>query len=250
MQPSPAEIARTLAAGRLPGTAHVACRPGPLAVRHATDPMGRILLLTTGSDPIAGALRPVDGADDVAVVLEATDVPPVAGSPTHGQVWVSGWVSPLDGAAARMAALDFAEVHACPDLLDVGHGATMFRMEVAEVRLQRCGVTTEVDPDEYAAAEPDPLGGIESQLLVDLADHHRAEMTAFIRRQLRDAGHRSLAGDPQVVRMDRYGFVVALGPQGPRARLAFPAPVRDRADLARLLHPVLCRRCCAPPAAA
>ncbi|MFV2009212.1 MULTISPECIES: DUF2470 domain-containing protein [unclassified Micromonospora] len=249
MQPSPAEIARTMAFGRLPGMAHVACRPGPHAVRHATDPMGRILLLAAGSDLLDGALRPVPGTDDTAVVLEVADVPPVAGSPTHGRVWVSGWVGPLDGAPARTAALDFADVHACPDLLDVGRGATIFRMEVAEVRLERCGVTIDVDPDVYAAAEPDPIGAIESELLVDLADHHRAEMTAFIRRQLRDAGHRSLAGDPQVVRMDRYGFVVALGPHGPRARLAFPAPVRDRAELARLLHPVLCRRC-TPPAAA
>jgi hypothetical protein len=47
-----------------------------------------------------------------------------------------------------------------------------------------------------------------------------------------------------VVRLDRYGFVVALGPAEARhrARLAFPRPVRDHADLARLLHPVLCRR--------
>ncbi|WP_326552855.1 DUF2470 domain-containing protein [Micromonospora sp. NBC_01813] len=249
MQPSPAEIARTLAAGRLPGTAHVACRPGPHAVAHATDPMGRILILANDTtDPIAAALRPVAGTDDTAMVIEVTDVPPVAGSPVHGRLWVSGWMSPLDGAPARLAALDYADVHACGDLLDVGRGATIFRMEVAEVRIERCGVTTEVDPDEYAAAEPDPLGAIESDLLVDLADHHQPEMTAFINRQLRDAGQSSAGEDPRVVRLDRYGFVVSLGVNGPRARLAFPTPIADRAELARLLHPVLCRRC-TPPAA-
>ncbi|MDG4765381.1 DUF2470 domain-containing protein [Solwaraspora sp. WMMD406] len=250
MQPSPAEIARTLAAGRLPGTVHVACRPGPHAVRHATDPMGRILLLAGADDRIAGALRPVDSAADTAVVLDVTDVPPVAGSPTLGRVWVSGWVSALDGPEARMAALDFADVHPTGELLDLGRGSTMYRMEVAEIRLERCGAMTDVDPDEYAAAEPDPLGTIEPELLADLADHHQPQMTAFIRRQLRDAGHRSRYDDPRVVRLDRYGFVVALGPNGPRARLAFPTPVGDRAELARLLHPVLCQRCANPATAA
>ena len=247
MQPSPAEIARTMVAGRLPGTVHVACRPGPHTVRHATDPMGRILILANRTDPIAAALRPADGTDDTAMVLDVTDVPPVAGSPAHGRLWVSGWASPLDGAPARMAALDFADVHACGDLLDVGRGTTIFRMEVAEVRIERCGTTTDVDPDEYAAAEPDPLGPIETDLLVDLADHHQPEMTAFIHRQLRAAGQRPLGDDPRVVRLDRYGFVVALAANGPRARLAFPTPISDRAELARLLHPVLCRRC-TPPA--
>ncbi|MFY1637564.1 DUF2470 domain-containing protein [Solwaraspora sp. WMMB335] len=249
MQPSPAEIARTLVAGRLPGTAHVACRPGPHAVRHATDPMGQILLLTGETDPMGAALRPTDGAADTAVVLDVTDTPPVAGAPSRGRVWVSGWVSPLDGAPARLAALDFADVHATGDLLDVGRGASIYRMEVAEIRLDQSGVTTDVDPDEYAAAEPDPLDGIETELLTDLADHHQPEMSAFIRRQLRDVGHRRFAGEPQVVRLDRYGFVVSLGTGGPRARLAFPAPVRDRAELARLLHPVLCRRCASPATA-
>ena len=46
MQPTHAEVARTLAAGHLPATAHIACRPGPLPVRHVTDAQGRVLLLS------------------------------------------------------------------------------------------------------------------------------------------------------------------------------------------------------------
>jgi hypothetical protein len=287
MQPSPAEVARTLAAGRLPGDAHIACRPGPHPVRHATDPAGQVLMLVPTDSDLAEALRPVAGADDLAVVLDVRDVPPVAGSPTLGRVWVSGWAAPLTGAEARQAAQDFvtpldldwssfgertAEGGRGPaqgrgptegrrpaeggpvvgntasvgDLLDVGRGQMIFRMEPAEVRLEAGGRVVDVDPDEYAAAEPDPLQAVERDLLTDLADHHVPEMADFIRRQLADSGHRLPAGPPpRVVRLDRYGFVVSLGAPGReyRARLAFPRRLADRADLARLLHPVLCRHC-------
>jgi hypothetical protein len=159
---------------------------------------------------------------------------------------VSGWASALAGTEARQAALDFVDIDPVGDLLDVGRGQVIFRMAAAEVRLERGGALVDIDPDEYAAAEPDPLHAIEWDLLTDLADHHVPEMAGFIRRQLAESGHTQSPGtQPRVVRLDRYGFVVALGVPGReyRARLAFPRRVEDRADLARLLHPVLCRHC-------
>ncbi|GAA4716912.1 DUF2470 domain-containing protein [Phytohabitans rumicis] len=246
MHPSPAEVARTLAAGRLRGSAHIACRPGPHQVRHATDAGGRVLLLVPVDSDIARALRPADDAEDVALVLDVLDVPPVAGAPSLGRVWVSGWAAPLAGTEARQAALDFVDIDPTGDLLDVGRGQVIFRMAAEEVRLERGGALIDIDPDEYAAAEPDPLHAIEWDLLTDLADHHVPEMADYIHRQLTEAGHTQPPGaQPRVVRLDRYGFVVALGTPGReyRARLAFPRPVADRADLARLLHPVLCRHC-------
>ncbi|BCJ63322.1 DUF2470 domain-containing protein [Polymorphospora rubra] len=246
MQPSPAEVARTLAAGRLAGTAHVACRPGPHPVRHVTDPSGRLLLLTRAGTLSANALHPSDGADDVAVVLDVPDVPPVTGSPSLGRVWISGWATELTGAAAVAAAVDYAAVDPTGDLLDVGRGMVLHRVDVAEIRLERAGTMIDIDPDDYAEAEPDPLRDEEGELLADLGDHHVTEMAGFIRRQLRGAGHDHRPDhQPQVVRLDRYGFVVAIGPPGSRycARLTFPRPVADRADLAKLLHPVLCHRC-------
>ena len=42
MQPTHAEVARTLAAGHLPATAHIACRQGPYPVRHVSDAQGRL----------------------------------------------------------------------------------------------------------------------------------------------------------------------------------------------------------------
>lgn len=239
MQPTPAEVARTLAAGHLPALAHVACRPGPFPVRHVTDDHGRLLLLSPSDGALTTALRPADGADDTAMVLDISDVPPMAGSPSLGRVWLSGWARRLDGDEARAAALDYADVDASGDLLDVGAGQVLHRIDVAEVRYERHETLIDVDPDEYAEATPDPLRRVEFDLIADLADHHVEEIGAYVRRRLGPAFQPS--AEPQVVRLDRYGFVVRLDER--LARLAFPRPVTDRHDLAHLLHPVLCHRC-------
>jgi Protein of unknown function (DUF2470) len=239
MQPSPAEVARTLAAGHLPATAHVACRPGPFPVRHVADDHGRVLLLSPAGGTLATALRPAGGTDDTAMVLDIADVPPTVDSPSLGRVWVSGWAKRLVGSEALSAALDYAAVDASGDLLDVGDGQVLHRMEVAEVRYERHQTLIDIDPDEYAAAAPDPLRQIEFDLIADLSDHHVEEMAAYVRRHLGPAAQP--AGEPRVVRLDRYGFVVRLDDR--LARMAFPRPVTDRHDLAHLLHPVLCHHC-------
>jgi len=239
MQPTHAEVARTIAAGHLPATAHIACRPGPLPVRHVTDAQGRVLLLSPADGALAAALRPAPDTDDTALVLDIPDMPPVAGAPSLGRVWVAGWAARLDGDEARQAALDYADTDPAPDLLDVGSAQVIHRMHVAEVRYERNSVLVDVDPDEYAEAAPDPLHAMEFDLIADLADHHVTEMAAYVRRQLGPAAHPD--DEPRVVRLDRYGFVVRLGAR--LARLSFPRPVTDRHDLAHLLHPVLCHRC-------
>ena len=239
MQPTHAEVARTLAAGHLPASAHIACRQGPFPVRHVTDGHGRVLLLSPSGGAITAALRPMEGNDDTALVLDISDVPPVAGAPSLGRIWVAGWASQLTGEEARQAALDYAETDGATDLLDVGDTQVLHRMHVAEIRYERNGALFDVDPDEYAEAGPDPLRAIEFDLIADLSDHHVEEMAAYVRRHLGPAAQP--AGEPRVVRLDRYGFVVRLDER--LARMAFPRPVTDRHDLAHLLHPVLCHKC-------
>jgi hypothetical protein len=241
MQPTHVEVARTIAAGHMPASAHIACRQGSFPVRHVTDAHGRALLLSPRDGALTGALHPVEGNDDAGLVLDITDVPPIAGGPSLGRVWIAGWAVALSGDEARAAALDYADTDAASDLLDVGDTQVLHRMEVAEVRYERDGALFDLDPDEYAAATPDPLRTIEFDLIADLADHHVAEMTSYVRRQLGPAA--GPADEPRVVRLDRYGFMVRVGDR--LARLAFPRAVRDRHDLAHLLHPVLCHRCAA-----
>ncbi|NJP32342.1 DUF2470 domain-containing protein [Micromonospora thermarum] len=241
MRPSPAEIVRTLVAGRLPGLVHVAHRPGPHHVRHVTDPDGRVLLLVPVVSDLAAALRPTAGGCEVAAVLDVLDLPPAAGAPALGRAWVSGWARQLHGAEARAAAVDFAAVDATGDLLDVGTRFRLFRFEVVEARWERAGSVRRIDPGAYAEAEPDPLHPVEAALLADLAVHHAEQLSAYLCRQLGLVDGGAGAG-PRVVRLDRYGLLVAYGRPGVprRARLAFPQPVADHAELARLLHPMLC----------
>jgi hypothetical protein len=275
MHPTPAEVARTLASGRTqPGahtcrhanradqtdhaaegapvrptpdrgaTVHVACQPAPIAVRHAIDCAGRPILLARDGEALATALRPRPGATDVAAVLSVVDRPPVPGAPDHGRVWVSGWATRITGEQeARHAALEFADTNADNDLLDVGHGVTLYRIEVEEVRLERRDTLTSVDPEEYTAADADPLHANEADLLVDLTDHHGAELNPYLTRRLAEAGMPT-GRTPRVVRLDRYGFTVATHASahglGARfVRLPFARPVDHQLDLAQLLHPVL-----------
>ncbi|MFG1890794.1 DUF2470 domain-containing protein [Micromonospora sp. NPDC049051] len=239
MRPSPAEIVRTLVAGRLPGLAHVAHRPGPHQVRHVTDPDGRVLLLVPVVSDLAAALRPVDGETEIALVLDVLDLPPAAGAPSLGRAWVSGWAARLDGDEERRAALDFAAVEPAGDLLDVGTRFRLHRFEVVEARWEHGDSVHRVDPEAYAEAEPDPLHAVEADLLADLADHHSAEVSGYLRRQL------GLTDDvaPRVVRIDRYGLLVSHGRPGARrrVRLAFPRPLDCQAELTRILHPMVCR---------
>lgn len=143
VQTSPAQAARTLAQGRIVGTAQVAWASGPFRVRHATDAEGNpILLCRTGGD-LSRALAPRDG-DDVAVVLT------VEGH--AGRVWISGWSHPIHEHAARAAALEFAAANPVSELLDVGRGFELHHLDVAEVRLERCGDLVDVELEEYTAA--------------------------------------------------------------------------------------------------
>ncbi|GAA1399340.1 hypothetical protein ACFQZ4_14155 [Catellatospora coxensis] len=147
--PHPAEIARTLTAGRLPGVAQVPFHASPYRVRHATDHEGRPMLLCREGGQLDDALRPrVGEGDDTAVVL-------AVGESRGARVWVSGWATALEGIEARAAALEFAAVNPVSDLLDVDRGFRLYRMDVAEVRLEcPTGHLTEIDVEDYAAAEP------------------------------------------------------------------------------------------------
>ncbi|WP_320067170.1 DUF2470 domain-containing protein [Micromonospora sp. RTGN7] len=241
MRPSPAEIVRTLVAGRLPGLAYLAHRSGPFHVRHVTDAEGRVLLLVPVHSDLAAVL-PRRAGTDVAVALDVLDLPPAAGAPSLGRAWVSGWAIALHGDASRRAALDFAEVDPTGDLLDVGTRFRLHRFEVAEARLERPDGMLRIDPVPYAEAEPDPLHPVEAELLTEFTAHHGREMTAYVRQQL-GLAECTREDPPRVVRVDRYGLVVSFGRASSRrrARLAFPSPLADYGELARLLRPVLCR---------
>jgi hypothetical protein len=277
MRPSAAELARTLIAGRVPATARLACRPGALTVRHATDGSGRPLLLARLDDPLVRALR---GRRPPTIVLEADDAPPTADAPSLGRVAVGGTVGLIPRDEAKDAVLQYAQTCADPDLFDVGSSAILLQVEVQQIRLSRPAAggsawpgaangagwratgwdsadrnsspidglwrdaegpeaAHPVELDDYLAADPDPLYGDEPDLLADLHHQHGARLQPYLTGRLAAAGLPD--ANPRAVRLDRYGLQVRPYPdwRGDPVRICFTRPVRDRSDLAQVLfqHP-------------
>ncbi len=71
------------------------------------------------------------GALDKA--LTSNDAAVISISGPSGQIWISGWATPV---VDRKTVLDFAAANPQGDLLDVGRGYGLYRIDVAEVRLQ------------------------------------------------------------------------------------------------------------------
>jgi hypothetical protein len=236
MRPSSAEVARTLARGRLLGALHVpGC--GRLRVRHATGADGDPFLLTREGGELSGALNGGPAANR-PLVLSVDDVAPVVGAPGRGRLWLSGHAQRLDRAAALSAADEYATLKPTGDLLDIGRGFALFRLYTADVRLANGRTLVEVDVDDFRAARPDPVADEEERLLCDLNDHHREQLVALVRR----VAGRQAPADCRAVRLDRYGLVVAPGGGSApalRVRLGFPKPVDSVCEVLNLVHALL-----------
>ncbi|GAB3426285.1 hypothetical protein [Flindersiella endophytica] len=253
MRPSAAEVARTLARGPLRGSLRIALGTRLKDVQHAGDSSGRPLVLAKDGSPLAAAL-PLPGAPGPTALLYVQDVPPVDGAPSLGAVRIAGRLRRLSEAEVAAAKLEFADANPANDLLDVGHGATIGRLEVERVQLEPSDWLVhdaglhrpihDLDLDAYRTAPADPLHAIERDLLLDLSDHHTAQIESYLRCALSAAGLACVAA-PRTVRVDRYGFTAATGapesspPDRRWVRVAFARPVRDHRDLAALLHPLL-----------
>jgi len=231
MRPTPAELARTLAGGRLAGTVHLNGYPGRARVRHVTPDDGEPLLLVPAPGELATTLAG-------HIVLSVDDVPPVLGAPARGRLWLGGTVHRLHGTAALAAADAYAQVNATGDLLDVGRGHALFRIAPAEVRLANGRSLVEVDPADFRAARPDPVADDEGRLLADLNDHHGAQLAALVERVCGRPAPRGC----RALRLDRYGLVVGPGPAeppAPRIRLGFARPVTSVCEVTHVIHALL-----------
>lgn len=201
---APAELARTLASGHQPATVQVAWNETMWTVNASAGPDGTPLLLLPDDDGLTAALRDSRGLD-TAVALRFDDEPPLPCAPWLGSAWIAGWAEPVPESGQRDAALAYAEVNPVPELLDLGDGTTMWRVNVAEVRLQAGRDLTEVGAAEFAAAEPDPFYSVEVDLLLDLYDHHPEVLHALTHR----LAHRlPSARRVAPLRMNRHGIVV------------------------------------------
>jgi hypothetical protein len=244
LRPTVAERARTVA-GRPAAAVCAAGIDGSRVLGHATTAAGQVLLVVPTDGDVCTAVRhSADG--DLAALLMVTDHAPVPlREPVRAQVWLSGWLTPVRGADQRAAALAFADVAPVGALLDVGAGTTLLRLDLAEVVLGECGAVTEVTPEDYLAAAPDPLAELEAQALEHLDGAHPEEL-ALLRARVPGAPR---AGE--VVRplgLDRYGFRLRIEQQRGHAdvRVHFAEPVTAPHQLGAAVHRLMCaaRRGC------
>lgn len=217
---------------------------GVPAARTVT-PDGDVILLVSGESAAARAAAHAQD-DDLTAVIEITDVAPV--SVPHrirGRAWLAGWLTPVRGDDRAACAALLAERRPVGELLGIsesldapysGRPAWMLlRLEVGEISVDDLWGAERVDPDDLAAAEPDPMVAHETELLQHLASSH-ADRIGDLRALL---GPRDAEGVTAVpLALDRLGLRVRF--TGARtsfdARFDFPEPVRDICSLRHAMH--------------
>lgn len=158
--------------------------------------------------------------DGLAVVLDLTDIAPVAvRDRVRGRLTLAG-------------RLHLA--HLADDGLSVH-----LRLHVAHAVLSTPYGTTALTGADISLARPDPLARYEAGLLTHLADDH-PDALAVLTRLLDPA---LLTGRPDVrpLALDRYGLVLRLDhPHGHRdVRLVFPEPAADADEFGHRVHQLL-----------
>lgn len=219
-----AERARTVAA-RTAAALCVAGREPSRPLAHAVTGDGRLLLLVPAGGETAAAVEA--GPDrDVSALLVVCDRAPVPlRDPVRARLWLSGWLTPVPPRDVRSAALAFAEVRPVGELLDVGSGTALLRLDLAEVVLREGERCTEVGPGDFAAAAPDPLLPVETRMLTHVDRCHPEVLGALAR--LLPPGTVGPDGVVRPLAVDRFGYRLRVERPGGHTdvRVPFPRPL-------------------------
>lgn len=219
--PTAAERARTLVEGN---SSAVLTIPGLesaepyllMPVERSTDPDGDVLLGFPEDSPAVRAAVHAQH-DELAAVLEITDVAPVAVPyRIRGRAWVAGWLTPVRDRER-------------PGLL---------RLEVGEIAVDDLWGVECVEPDDFGAASADPFAAHEAELLQHLAAAHDDRLARLSGLLEGCPGRCAAPGSAVPVALDRFGLRVRFtGEQGPfDARFEFPVPAGGISDLRRAMH--------------
>ncbi|MDN3358778.1 DUF2470 domain-containing protein [Actinomadura sp. DC4] len=222
-EPTAAELVRSVLAAARSLTLTTEAHRVELVGLHSLEAPGRLLLNVPSETHLSSEVA-ASPYGDVTATIEFTDVAPVAvPDRIRARVVLGGWIALADGGPATQ-----------PDL-------TPLSFEAATVELEHGGQWVDVDPDEFAVAEPDPLAETEAEILTHLAGAHSDAIELLA--QLVDA--RLLNGVTRVdpLRLDRYGVVLRLQRAGGThdVRLAFPSPLRNPAHGVVELRTLLAR---------
>ncbi|WP_163513126.1 DUF2470 domain-containing protein [Fodinicola acaciae] len=250
--PSAAERARTLAAGVVNGVLFLprvddgasgeAARrrhTTTFRVQHLTDPAGQMLLLVEDGTALHSELENqlrVPAMADVPGVLDVLDVPPGQLCLPRARLCVVGWTEPLGIQQQRALADSAACARPVGALLDVGRGWTIYRFDVAEIRITTAAGTELVSAADFAGAAADPLYEGEDEIVEHLETYHRDRLIAYAIRELPTTAARDLH-EVSIAGLDRYGLdlLCGVGAGHHRLRAGFHGAVTDPDGLARQL---------------
>ncbi len=130
--------------------------PAATPLVHQVRADGSAALLLADEDPVLELIRQRNG--EVAAMLEITDRAPVdLREPVRALLWITGRVRLPDAESGRRIAVQVADSHPHPDLLRLGHGATLIRLDPGFAVLSDAEGTAALAPVELAAARPDPV---------------------------------------------------------------------------------------------
>lgn len=225
--PTPVERARSMITRRCEAAVvGVECAGRVVPLVHHVHPDGTASLLLDEDHPLVAEVG-VARRDELPAMLELFDRAPVAlREPTRGLLWLTGWLREPHPELARRLALAIADAIHHPELLDLGHGATLLRLYPATAVLADAEGTALLALDELAQVRPDPFADVERDWLRHLEEAH-PEVFYALRRHLPPT-LRALA-DMRIrpLGVDRYGLRLRLetGEGDHDVRLAFEHPV-------------------------
>ncbi|WP_236826594.1 MULTISPECIES: DUF2470 domain-containing protein [unclassified Blastococcus] len=196
-QPPAAERARTVAV-RSSAALHVAGTGSCAVLAATTTADGDVLLVVPTDGGVVAALRSSPLGDVPARLTVADRAPFPLRHPVRGLVQLGGWLAPVQERDVPRLVLDFAGSSPADVLFEVGLGASLVRLDLAEVELEESGTRADVDPDDFRAARPDPVSGAESELVA----RHRAPLGRLRGRVQRWAGRHD---DVRLLGLDRFG---------------------------------------------
>ncbi|MGY1887401.1 MULTISPECIES: DUF2470 domain-containing protein [unclassified Blastococcus] len=196
-QPPAAERARTVAV-RSAASLHVAGVGSCQVLAATTTADGDVLLVVPTDGGVMTALRSSPLGDVPARLTVADRAPLPLRHPVRGLVQLTGWLVPVSEQDAPQLVLDFADSSPAEVLFEVGLGAALVRLDLAEVELEESGTRAEVDPDDFRAARPDVVSGAE----IDLMAQQAAALSRLTGRVQHWAGRHD---DVRLLGLDRFG---------------------------------------------
>jgi hypothetical protein len=147
---------------------------------HQVRADGSAVLLLADDEPVLEHIRRADGG--FTAMLELTDRAPVdLREPVRALLWVTGrlWLPAAD--VARRFALQVADVNPNHELLRLGHGATLVRLDPDFAVLSDAEGSAVLAPVDLAAARPDPFCRCEGPILAHMEHCHPESLSALAR---------------------------------------------------------------------